>query len=218
MILSVGAIAIISKAIKRGKYRDHEGEREPPLMAPSTDPDDYSLVCDGALALSDRVSWPIQWCSLCNDYGKTLVLCAGCRTGVCCSDTESDVGCLQWEPVLNTPEFVFYCPYCSYAKRRKPAVSPTDWWHVPGLDIECVAICRLELPRMWNVWFRYDPPVIVIGVTWHQTREPFTEYFHRRLALSYYDDTDLVSVLPLLGSLALMQRADTACGRVAARV
>jgi hypothetical protein len=35
--------------------------------------------------------------------------------------------------------------------------------------------------------------VLIIGVTWHLTREPFIEYFHRRLALSYYDDTDLVS-------------------------
>jgi hypothetical protein len=46
---------------------------------------------------------------------------------------------------------------------------------------------------MSRVWFRYDPPVLIIGVTWHLTREPFIEYFHRRLALSYHDDTDLVS-------------------------
>ena len=47
---------------------------------------------------------------------------------------------------------------------------------------------------MWNVWFQYDPPVIIIGATWHQTQEPFIEYFHRRLALSYFDDTDLVGL------------------------
>ena len=47
---------------------------------------------------------------------------------------------------------------------------------------------------MSRVWFRYDPPVLIIGVTWHLTREPFIEYFHRRLALSYHDDTDLVSL------------------------
>jgi hypothetical protein len=65
---------------------------------------------------------------------------------------------------------------------------------------------RLELPRLHDVWFRYDPPVIIIGATWHETREPFIEYFHRRLALSYFDDTDLVSSLQPLRSVALMEK------------
>ena len=43
-VLSAKAITVILRAIERGRYDDHEDEREPPFMAPSADPDDYSLV------------------------------------------------------------------------------------------------------------------------------------------------------------------------------
>jgi len=48
-ILSANAIAIISQNMQRGRYEHREGVREPPFMAPSMDPDDYSLVCGGIM-------------------------------------------------------------------------------------------------------------------------------------------------------------------------
>ena len=60
-----------------------------------------------------------------------------------------------------------------------------------GIDQTQLDLRRPILPRMSRVWFRYDPPVLIIGVTWHQTSEPFIDYFHRRLALSYHDVADL---------------------------
>lgn len=70
---------------------------------------------------------------------------------------------------------------------------------------------------MFDVWYRYDPPVVIIGATWHQTREPFIEYLHRRLALSYFDDTDLVSPFRHVWGavLVLIVEADIACGCIA---
>ena len=53
-ILSAGAIAIISGDLDDGKYKDRDDEREPPFMAPSSDPDDYSLVRDRMGLLSDH--------------------------------------------------------------------------------------------------------------------------------------------------------------------
>jgi hypothetical protein len=51
-ILSDCAIAIIKEAHNVGKYEDRVDEREPPFMAPSPDPDDYSLVCTNTILSS----------------------------------------------------------------------------------------------------------------------------------------------------------------------
>lgn len=44
-VLSVAAKAVITKAVQEGAYKDREDRREPPFMAPSVDPEDYSPVC-----------------------------------------------------------------------------------------------------------------------------------------------------------------------------
>ena len=44
------AKAIVSDAIEAGKYKSREGVFEPPFMAPSPNPDDYSPVCILVLA------------------------------------------------------------------------------------------------------------------------------------------------------------------------
>lgn len=54
-ILSASAIAIISQNMQHGRYRRREDAREPPFMAPSMDPDDYSLVCGGMILWSGRI-------------------------------------------------------------------------------------------------------------------------------------------------------------------
>ena len=43
-ILSDGAKALIKRQFRSGAYKDRANELEPPFMAPSTDPDDYSKV------------------------------------------------------------------------------------------------------------------------------------------------------------------------------
>lgn len=44
-ILSSKAIRIINRELEAGAYADRKDEREPPFMAPSADPNDYSKVC-----------------------------------------------------------------------------------------------------------------------------------------------------------------------------
>lgn len=44
-VLSDVAKGVIREAIQRGEYEDREGCCEPPYMAPSADPEDYSVVC-----------------------------------------------------------------------------------------------------------------------------------------------------------------------------
>ena len=44
-ILSEAAVQLIKREIKAGTYSDRAGEREPPFMAPSSDPEDYPRVC-----------------------------------------------------------------------------------------------------------------------------------------------------------------------------
>jgi hypothetical protein len=44
-VLTEKARELISSAIEAGKYRDREGILEPPFMAPSANPEEYSPVC-----------------------------------------------------------------------------------------------------------------------------------------------------------------------------
>jgi len=55
----------------------------------------------------------LKWCSLCNDFGSLLVLCAGCRVAICVKTHESLNGCLEWDVSIESPDFVYYCPYCA---------------------------------------------------------------------------------------------------------
>ena len=54
-ILSPKAISVISKRLEGGKYRNREDEREPPFMAPSANPKDYSSVCRNILLSSGHI-------------------------------------------------------------------------------------------------------------------------------------------------------------------
>lgn len=44
-VLSVAAKAVITQMVQKGAYEDREDRREPPFMAPSVDPEEYSSVC-----------------------------------------------------------------------------------------------------------------------------------------------------------------------------
>lgn len=50
------------------------------------------------------------------------------------------------------------------------------------------------LPHILDVWLRYDPPVLLIGATWAETRHAFISALHHRLLMSYYDSAILVNL------------------------
>lgn len=46
------------------------------------------------------------------------------------------------------------------------------------------------LPDKSQVLFRYDPPVLIISLTWHEKRAAFAELLCVRLRVSYFDNAD----------------------------
>lgn len=55
-----------------------------------------------------------QWCSVCNDFGGTMVLCAGCRVAVCSGTADdTDSGCLEYDEAIEDDDFVYYCRFCN---------------------------------------------------------------------------------------------------------
>jgi len=170
-------------------------------MAPSTDPSDYSSVRIPHVIAALPCPNLLQWCSLCNDFGELLILCAGCRVAVCSSSLESGASCLQWSHETKKDDFVYYCPFCTRSLKKIPLVCGSyncGGSHVifyPQLPL------RVETPYRHSVYFRYDPPVLIIAATWHQTTHPFIDTFYNILCTSYFDSTDHVSMLPLPTSM-----------------
>ena len=112
-LLSERAKQLIRDANLSGKYAKRKGKLEPPYMAPSDDPDDYSNVWT-IWCLHRGVADTLQWCSFCKDFSILQVLCAGCRIGLCVRTKESPTGCLRWEGCIEDPDFIYYCPYCAW--------------------------------------------------------------------------------------------------------
>ncbi|KAF9781086.1 hypothetical protein BJ322DRAFT_1023203 [Thelephora terrestris] len=165
-ILSDGAKIAIRQSIQAGVFSDRESALEPPFMAPSTDPDLYS-----------------KWCSVCGDFGHNLVLCAGCKMGVCTTTAETHTGCFSWDPKIERSDFVFYCPYCAKASHKA---------------------CELKLRRTMSdkrdVFLRYDPPVLIVATTWHETKIPYGRMLRDALLRMYVGEEES----PLIGCQKVM--------------
>lgn len=106
----------------------NEEATAPSKMRPSDKEDDYSFVSDFKnypLLVSDSAgSFQTQWCSLCADRNTEILLCAGCRIGVCVqSIDERHSGCLMPDAAQRLEGFVFLCPYCCKRKTKKFPVS-----------------------------------------------------------------------------------------------
>ena len=51
------------------------------------------------------------------------------------------------------------------------------------------------MERKNDLWYHYDPAVLVVAVTWHQTEVKFGEYLHTHLGLAYTHNHESVHVL-----------------------
>jgi hypothetical protein len=49
-----------------------------------------------------------------------------------------------------------------------------------------------NLPRAEDLWFRYDPPVLIVAVTWYQTVSKFGKLVHDLLSFSYAGNEESV--------------------------
>ena len=111
-VLSTAAIAKIRRDTMDGRYSDRGDAKELPLMAPVTDTSQYSRVHVDSIMI--RMAADVkQWCSFCNDFHDRLLLCAGCRVALCSADVGSTSGCVPWDVCIDSPDFIFICPYCA---------------------------------------------------------------------------------------------------------
>jgi hypothetical protein len=62
-------------------------------------------------------------------------------------------------------------------------------------DVPQLALRQNNLPVVQDLWFRYDPPTLIIAITWYQTKPKFGGFLHDRLAFSYSGSEE--SVRPL---------------------
>ena len=46
-----------------------------------------------------------------------------------------------------------------------------------------------------DLWFRYDPPVVIIVITWYQTQVKFGHFLYNKLQMSYFNNKNSVSNL-----------------------
>lgn len=45
--------------------------------------------------------------------------------------------------------------------------------------------------------YRYDPPAVLISLTWEETRAKFAPYLRQKLQFSYFNNSEDVSASPL---------------------
>ena len=166
-------------------------------MAPSVHPEDYSKVCILDHLSHRLIAYWCKWCSWCGGFGQVLVLCTGCRVGMCVKNTQTLLGCVEWMPELDGEDFVFCCPFCAREKGIQ--------CNVCGLvsrPLRCFILYLLQL-RLCDqeskrdkieVLFRYDPPVILVGCTWHETRVRFLDSLYQHLAMSYNHHQEYVCI------------------------
>lgn len=199
-ILSKAAQAIIQAAQSSGKHDEkypHNADApvEPAFMAPSLDAAQYSSV-RSLPSFPHHVAHLPKWCSLCNDFGSMLVLCCGCRVGMCVKTHETGLGCFGWSEEIEKDSFVFYCICCAWAKVGECPVStrmpPTN----PAIDTiefpQLILAGRRGRVDRRNILFRYDPPVLIVGATWHQKTVAYAGSLYRDLQQAYFGHEDYV--------------------------
>lgn len=156
-----------------------------------------------------------KWCSFCNDFGETLVLCSTCRVCVCVTGPASARGCLRWDPCIDIPEFVFRCPLCT-KRSKSPCAVCTET--VPKtsslLTMDAQLKLAVDLPDIRQIHFRYDPAVLIVSLAWGETQISFGAQLHCHLSRRYVNDPSSVG-LPM--DLRLTVNADPHAGHVAER-
>ena len=122
-ILSRDAKKAIHEATSAGTYVERQRALEPPYMAPSESPEDYSKVSVLMHPDANAVHTP-QWCTYCTNFGTVLVLCASCRIGLCVRTKDSPTGCLQWDGRIDDDDFIYHCPWCTWNTDKISPVCP----------------------------------------------------------------------------------------------
>lgn len=132
---------------------------------------------------------------MCDDFGPRMVLCAGCRVGVCCGDEDGESGCLDWSYVLRDENFIYYCRFCnvkgkwsSHHVRSGPDTDRVALTYLVQVDV----LNEQGPQEKGNVMFQYDPAIVVVSLNWHKKRSNIGEDIHRELMTKYVDHEERV--------------------------
>lgn len=68
-------------------------------------------------------------------------------------------------------------------------------WH-PAEAVLQLQLRQNNLPHAHELWIRYDPPVLVVVITWHQTAVKFGKLLYDLLSISYAGNEDSVRAPP----------------------
>lgn len=68
------------------------------------------------------------------------------------------------------------------------------------------------LPSKYDVYFRYDPAVLIVSLTWHETKEPYGWHLRDYLRMLYADHEDLVGGSSNMPDVIAYHPEDYACG------
>jgi len=49
-----------------------------------------------------------------------------------------------------------------------------------------------DYPRKVDIWFRYDPPVLIVAATLHKEQYSFCRLLHHHLSVGYRTNTEAV--------------------------
>jgi len=194
-ILTEAAKDVARQYIQGRGLRDPEEAKGPPFMLPSTDPDQYSYVRAISTPLFPACADKNKWCSFCNDFGETLVLCSTCRVCACVTGPASARGCFIWDPCIDSPEFVFRCPLCT-KRSRSPCVVCTEIVSEDfALTLDVQLRSKVEIPDIKQIHFRYDPAVLIISLAWGGFQTSFGTQLYYHLSRKYVGNSSSVSPL-----------------------
>lgn len=106
---------------------------------------------------------------------------------MCCTGVSITMACVTWDERIGKDDFVFYCPYCSQDAKQACVVRLLIFRMGTPVFIFTPQL-KLNVPIQSDGrdrWFRYDPPVLIVSITWHENREMLGELAYKRLALAY---------------------------------
>jgi hypothetical protein len=144
----------------------------------------------------DHGAYSPKWCCLCNDFGAILVLCSGCRVAVCVQSEKTVFGCVYWNSEVDRDDFIFYCRFCAHLRVGVSKVcSLVLFFNFRGHSSilpQLRLVDQYSDPEKRTVLFRYDPAVIVAGITWHEKKYPYVKMLAQALQQSYVGHEEYV--------------------------
>lgn len=91
-----------------------------------------------------------------------------------------------WDQRMLSPELVFYCLFCARKHGLDFEVRGSITAGMEGLIPVPQFKLRIDhYPRKTDIWFRYDPPVLIVAATLHKEPDSFCRLLRQHIGLCY---------------------------------